>query len=108
MRTKTTIRINKELLTKAQQYGLNLSRTVENLLQIYFEGIEQVQNQIRQQTNKDFSLSEGSLFRKEKVPWWGSWDLNPGPPAPQAGILDHSSQNWTKIPRFLEARRLPH
>jgi len=27
--------------------------------------------------------------------WWGSWDLNPGSPAPQAGILD-------------QARRLPH
>ena len=97
MKAVTTIRIRKELLTKAQQYGLNLSRTVENLLQIYFEGIEQTLSQIRQQTpsKKPFSLSEGSLFRKEKVLWWGSWDLNPGPPAPQAGILD-------------QARRLPH
>ncbi|MDH5482823.1 MAG: tyrosine-type recombinase/integrase [Candidatus Bathyarchaeota archaeon] len=31
---------------------------------------------------------------------WGRWDLNPGPPAPQAGILDHSRQNCTKIHRF--------
>jgi len=76
MKRKTTIYLNKELLTKAQQYGLNLSRTVENLLSIYLEGIEQVQNQIRQQTNKDFSFSRGFLFQKEKVEWTGG-DLNP-------------------------------
>jgi len=27
-----------------------------------------------------------------KVFWWGRWDLNPGPPTPQAGILNHSRQ----------------
>jgi integrase len=32
--------------------------------------------------------------------WWGRWDLNPGPPAPQAGILDQNVQNCTKIPTF--------
>ena len=97
MKTKTTIRIEKELLTKAEQYGLNLSRTVENLLHFYLEGIEQIQTKIQNQNSSKigFSLSEGSLLPKEKVLWWGSWDLNPGPPAPQAGILD-------------QARRLPH
>jgi len=30
--------------------------------------------------------------------WWGRWDLNPGSPAPQAGILDHTSRLATKIP----------
>jgi len=30
--------------------------------------------------------------------WWGRWDLNPGSPAPQAGILDQSSRLATKIP----------
>ena len=32
--------------------------------------------------------------------WWGRWDLNPGPPAPQAGILDHSSQRWPEITTY--------
>jgi integrase len=31
--------------------------------------------------------------------WWGRWDLNPGSPTPQAGILIHSRQNCTKIRR---------
>ena len=68
MKRKTTIRINKELLTKAQQYGVNLSRTVENLLSIYFEGIEQTLSQIRQRnpSKKPFSLSESSLFPKRE------------------------------------------
>ena len=68
MRTQTTIRIEKELIEKAQKYGLNLSRTVENLLKIYLEGIEQLQNKIKQQTTSKtpFSLSEGSLFGKRE------------------------------------------
>ena len=94
MKRKTTLYLNKELLTKAQQYGLNLSRTVENLLSFYLQGIEQVQNQIRQQTNKDFSLSEGSLFKKEKVQWTGG-DLNPRPPECKSGV--HAKLNYRPI-----------
>jgi len=30
--------------------------------------------------------------------WWGRWDLNPGSPTPQAGILNQSSLNRTNIP----------
>ena len=30
--------------------------------------------------------------------WWGRWDLDPGSPAPQAGILDQTSR---EIPRLL-------
>ncbi len=29
--------------------------------------------------------------------WWGRWDLNPGSPAPQAGILNHSRGSGTRI-----------
>jgi len=64
VRTKTTIRINKEFLTKAQQYGLNLSKTVENLLSFYLEGIEQLQKQIKQQN------SSKKCFLLEKVLFW--------------------------------------
>jgi hypothetical protein len=30
--------------------------------------------------------------------WWGRWDLNPGSPTPQAGILNHSSPSTPSIP----------
>ena len=65
------IRIDSEIHKKAQELGINVSKTCENLLKIYLEGIEQVQNRIRQQTNKDFSFSRGFLFQKEKVEWTG-------------------------------------
>ena len=29
--------------------------------------------------------------------WWGRWDLNPGSPAPQAGILFWNSGNFPRI-----------
>ena len=79
MKAKTTIRINKELLAKAQQYGLNLSKTVENLLTIYIQGIEQNYMQIEQQTTSKtpFSLSEGSLFPKRESSVMGSRGFEP-------------------------------
>ena len=30
--------------------------------------------------------------------WWGRWDLNPGSPAPQAGILVQNHRNIPRIP----------
>ena len=32
--------------------------------------------------------------------WWGRWDLNPGSPAPQAGILVQTSRQITAIHGF--------
>jgi hypothetical protein len=53
--------------------------------------------------------------------WWGRWDLNPGSPTPQAGILNHSHHPTPKIPyksqakdssdvqtATIKARRRPH
>ena len=91
------IRIDSEIHKKAQELGINVSKTCENLLKIYLEGIEQVQNRIRQQTNKDFSLSEGSLFRKEKVQWTGR-DLNPRPPDCESGV--HTRLNYRPLFSF--------
>ncbi|MBS7648011.1 MAG: type II toxin-antitoxin system CcdA family antitoxin [Candidatus Bathyarchaeia archaeon] len=75
MKTKTTIQIEKELLEKAEKYGINISRTVENLLQIFIKGIEQNYTQIQGKTE--------TLIKKEGIGnvvsdkgWWGSWDLN--------------------------------
>ena len=98
MKRKTTIYLNKELLTKAQQFGINLSKTVENVLTIYIQGIERNYVQIEQQTNKDFSLSEGSLFKKEKVQWTGR-DLNPRPPDCESGV--HTRLNYRPFSAFI-------
>ena len=96
MKVRTNILIEESVLRTAQELGINVSKYCENALKIAIETMKNSQNQIRQQnkTQNTFSLSEGSLLPKEKVLEWGSWDLNPGPPAPQAGILD-------------QARRLP-
>ena len=96
-KAKTTIRINKELLAKAQQYGINLSKTVENLLTIYIQGIEQNYMQIEQQISKDFSFSRGFLFQKEKVEWTGR-DLNPRPPDCESGV--HTRLNYRPFSAF--------
>ena len=93
MKAVTTIRIEKELLEKAQQIGLNLSKTVETLLDYYLKGIEQTLTKIQNQ-NQTLPIKEGIGNVVSDKGWWGSWDLNPGSPAPQAGILD-------------QARRLP-
>jgi len=40
--------------------------------------------------------------------WWGRGDLNPGSPAPQAGILDQQICSEPEIPAFDQTRRRPH
>jgi len=42
------------------------------------------------------------------VKWWGRGDLNPGSPAPQAGILDQQICSEPEIPAFDQTRRRPH
>jgi integrase len=46
--------------------------------------------------NANSNISEWGL----KESWWGRWDLNPGSPAPQAGILDQTSRENTVIHGF--------
>ena len=98
MKKNVMIRIDSEIHKKAQELGINVSKTCENLLKIYLEGIEQVQNRIRQQTNKDFSFSRGFLFQKEKVEWTGR-DLNPRPPDCESGV--HTRLNYRPFSAFI-------
>ena len=42
------------------------------------------------------------------VKWWGRGDLNPGSPAPQAGILVQQICPEPEIPAFDQTRRRPH
>ena len=84
-KAKTTIRINKELLAKAQQYGINLSKTVENLLTIYIQGIEQNYMQIEQQNKTLSTKQKGSAETMRFLEWTGG-DLNPRPPECKSGV----------------------
>jgi hypothetical protein len=45
-------------------------------------------------------------IRQNRV-WWGRWDLNPGSPTPQAGILNQSSRRENQYTPQSEAIRRP-
>ena len=46
MKVRTNILIEKEILEKAKQLGLNISRTCENRLKLYINALENANNQI--------------------------------------------------------------
>ena len=85
MKAVTTIRIEKELLEKAQQYGLNLSKTVETLLDYYLKGIEQTLTKIQNQ-NQTLPIKEGIGNVVSDKEWWTGRDLNPRPPECKSGV----------------------
>ena len=85
MKAVTTIRIEKELLEKAQQYGLNLSKTVETLLDYYLKGIEQTLTKIQNQ-NQTLPIKEGIGNVVSDKEWWTGRDLNPRPPECESGV----------------------
>ena len=68
-----------ELLEKAREYGLNLSKITENALKQYIEALEK-----RKMTNGGEFLGEASLEKKVQR---ARWDLNPRSPAPKASAL---------------------
>ena len=81
MKVRTNILIEKEILDKAKELGLNISRTCENLLKRYIQLIEQANNQI-------FTINNTSQQNKTEnkggigtvgSDWRGRRDLNPGP-----------------------------
>jgi post-segregation antitoxin (ccd killing protein) len=59
--------IRKDLLKKARECRINLSKLLETSL-----------IQLLSPENTRFSLSEGSLFAKRERPWCSGRDLNPG------------------------------
>ena len=76
-RRKTVgLTIKPNLLTKAREMNLNLSKILENTLQTIIEP-----------QNNPISLSEGSLSAEEKVQWSLGWDLIPRPTAYKAAAL---------------------
>ena len=93
VKVRTTILIEDAILKQAQQLGLNVSQYCENALKIGIQALTNSFQKIAQ--NQVANAEKGSFGTVGSERWWGSWDLNPGSPAPQAGILD-------------QARRLPH
>jgi len=59
MKVRTNILIEKEILDKAKELGLNISKTCENLLKRYIQLIEQANNQI-------FTINNTSQQNKTK------------------------------------------
>ena len=93
VKAKLTLLIESEIIERAKNLGLNISRFCENALKIGIEALTNSFQKIAQ--NQTASSEKGGFGTVGSERWWGSWDLNPGSPAPQAGILD-------------QARRLPH
>ena len=84
--TKTTISIylDKELVKRAKNSGLNLSKVTEQALSSILDYIQTQNINI----SSDFSLSQGSLFQKEKsVVARKRFELLSR--APEAPMLDH-------------------
>jgi len=55
----TTIRINPEILKKAQEYGINISKTCENALKIIIANIENAYTQIQNKNRRESMKTVG-------------------------------------------------
>jgi hypothetical protein len=58
-----------------------------NEVNAYIEKQKSPQKEILQEVRKVF---RDTLPNWKEELWWGRWDLNPGSPTPQAGILNHA------------------
>ena len=78
MKKNVTIRIDGDLVKKAKDLGLNISKVAENALKDMIRRIE---------GSKSSTSNENKL---DKVRWWGRPNLNRGPESP-------SLRAWTKL-----------
>jgi post-segregation antitoxin (ccd killing protein) len=76
--------IRPDLLAKAREINLNLSKTHENNIK-----------QLIKSQNKSISFSEGSLSPQRESSWWTERDLNPRPPECKSGI--HTRLNYRPL-----------
>ena len=102
----TVIRVDEEVLKKAKELGLNVSKTCENLLRMEIEHLEKFYAETKPRNNPEHccETSTGPLPGFE-----------PGPKAPQACMLPlhHSGHGKTKtngplksLPRKIEDQRV--
>jgi hypothetical protein len=71
----TTIRIDPELLGKARDLGLNVSKISENALK---EAVRRIKDM-----NSETSCQNGIYCGENRGSWCGGWDLNPRRPSPE-------------------------
>ena len=98
MKIRTSILIEKEVLTKTQQYGINVSKATENYLKILIANIEQTHKQIEQQTKTLSTKQNGSAETVRFLEWTGR-DLNPRPPDCESGV--HTRLNYRPFSAFI-------
>ncbi len=70
---RTTLTIDKEILRKAKEIGINVSQFCENALKEAIEVLEQ--SKIKTETNGGYADTRSVSPRHE---WCGRRDLNPG------------------------------
>ncbi len=79
MRVKLGLMVNKDVVEKACALGLNISKVSNKALKDMIQRIEG-SNNLKQ------VIFEGDDMSRRLL-WWGRWDLNPRPPAPEAGSI---------------------
>ena len=83
MKTKATILIDQQVLEKAHEIGLNVSRTCENALNIYIQAMQGANTKMNPAFLGEASFAkEGSLVRSPR--------FEPGSSAWQADVLDQA------------------
>jgi len=95
MKKLTTIRIESEILTKAQELGLNISKTCENAIKLYIQAITNANSQITN-TQRSF-LNERSFVKERSVV--GSLGFEPR--TASAPDLKVSEIDWTAYREWL-------
>ena len=74
-RVRVNLTIDAEVVEKAKEIGLNISKVAENALNRSIRALEQVEDQTEVKNNSE--------SRQKRA----RWDSNPRSPAPEAGAL---------------------
>ena len=81
-KVRTNITIDPEVLKKAKEYGLNLSKIAENAVKEYIRRLEGSSQQT--ETNGGYVDARSASNQHD---WWAGPDLNRRPSARQADVL---------------------
>ena len=98
MKVRTSVLIERDLLEKAKQLGLNVSQCLENCLKLYVKKIEEANEEICgvQTPIRSSQMEVGGSGRGRQTSPDARGDLNPCSPAPKAGAL---IQTWPRAHR---------
>ena len=82
MKKKVSILLDKEILEKAHELGINISKVCENTLKLYIQAIEQARKKEQAFLGEASFAKEGSVVRPPR--------FEPGSSAWQADVLDQT------------------